>query len=147
MKKITYFALGILIFSAHYTQAQVQLDAVNVGNKANTTSYIDVRYYYFPNLQAYFDTKKGLYIYRENKNWITSENIDMNSRGYSLNNGAYEMIKDYLGDNPISQFEAHKQKYPANYSSKRRPPVKTAIASISKIAKTPESKVIIASIE
>lgn len=121
MKKIAYITLGILIFASYQFQAQVQIDTVYIGGKANTsTSFVEVRYYYFPNLQAYFDTKKGMYHYRKNGNWVTSEKIDMNSHGYCLNNGLYEMIKDYLGDDPISQFEAHKIKYPANYSSKRK---------------------------
>lgn len=125
MKKITYIVLGILIFSSYQFQAQVQIDTIYINSKSNTSSsFVEVRYYYFPNLQAYFDTKKGMYLYIKNGNWVTSENIDMNSRGYCLNNGFYEMIKDYLGDDPITQFESHKIKYPANYSSKpKRTPI------------------------
>ncbi|WP_133242631.1 hypothetical protein [Flavobacterium psychrotolerans] len=79
-----------------------------------------VRFFYFPNLQAYFDTKKGFYIYNENGTWLTSERMPANYRGYSRNNGLYVPIKGYFGEKPYSLLDQHKLKYPANYSSRRQ---------------------------
>ncbi|PWA07448.1 hypothetical protein [Flavobacterium psychrotolerans] len=100
--------------------------------KTDPSNYTEVRYYYFPNLQAYFDTKAGLYIYQEDGAWVTSESIAPNYRGYSINNGTYVMLKGYTGDEPYLLLNEHKLKYPANYSSKRQPPktkVTTDLAS------------------
>ncbi|HMI06568.1 MAG TPA: hypothetical protein VK528_03405 [Flavobacterium sp.] len=115
MKTVTQFIIGMLLFSFNYTQAQVELDAVDV---SSNYKYEEVRYYYYPNLQAYFDTKVGLYLYQQNGEWIESEKLSPTFRGYSLKNGAYVMIKDYTGDEPYTLLEQHKAKYPADYSSR-----------------------------
>lgn len=96
-------------------QAQVELDAVDV---SSNYKYEEVRYYYYPNLQAYFDTKVGLYLYVQNGEWVESETLSPTFRGYSLKNGQYVMIKDYTGDEPYSMLSQHKAQYPPDYSSR-----------------------------
>lgn len=115
MKTITNLILGMLVFSFNYAQGQVELDAVEV---SSDYKYEDVRYYYYPNLQAYFDTKVALYLYKVNGQWVESEELAPTVRGYSLKNGAYVMIKDYSGDEPYTLLEQHKKEYPADYSSR-----------------------------
>lgn len=113
MKKIFTLIIGMMIsFNA---QAQVELDAVDV---SSNYKYEEVRYYYYPNLQAYFDTKVGLYLYVENGEWVESETLAPTFRGYSLKNGQYVMIKDYTGDEPYTMLAKHKAQYPADYSSR-----------------------------
>jgi hypothetical protein len=124
MKTITKLILGILLFSFNYTNAQVELNAVNVTNNSGSGyKFEEVRYYYYPNLQAYFDTKVGMYLYVENGEWIESEQLDPKTKGYSLKNGQYVMIKDYLGDEPYTMLGEHKKLYPADYSSRPKKPV------------------------
>jgi hypothetical protein len=131
MKKITYLILGIMLFSFNYSQAQVQLDTIYIRSKkiAPASTFVEVRYYYYPNLEAYFDTKIALYIYKEHGEWVKSETINASFRGYSLKNGQYVMLKGFTEDNPYTQIEEHKIKYPADYSSRPKPPVK-ALAAI-----------------
>ncbi|SCY02207.1 hypothetical protein [Flavobacterium caeni] len=119
MKTITKLILGMLLCSFNFVQAQVELDAVDINTNK---TYEEVRYYYFPNMQAYYDTKVGMYLYQENGHWVESEQLDMKSRGYSLKNGQYVMLKDYLGDEPFEMLDEHKKLYPANYSSRPQKP-------------------------
>lgn len=119
MKNITKLILGMLVFSFNYSNAQVELDAVSVNN---SYKYEEVRYYYYPNLQAYFDTKVAMYLYVENGEWVESEALDVKTRGYSLKNGQYVMIKDYVGDEPYTMISEHKKLYPANFSSRPQKP-------------------------
>ena len=131
MKTFTYLALIVLMFASNIASAQMEVETV-VSNtqQEDTHTYIDgIRYYYYPNLQAYFDTKSALYISNENGTWVKSETINQNSRGYSIKNGAYVMIKGYVGDEPYSQLSQHKVEYPADYSTKRMPPKNHPIAS------------------
>jgi hypothetical protein len=72
------------------------------------------RYYYFPNLQAYFDNSNMVYYYKFNNEWQTAEELPENYGGYSLYNKAYVIIKDYDGENPQQFLNVHKKLYPYN---------------------------------
>ena len=128
MKTTLLIALGILLLPLQIVKAQDKADnasEIQIEKKA-PSSYVDVRYYYYPNMQAYFDTKSALYLINQNGVWTTSETIDFTSRGFCVRNGAYEMIKDYTGDDPQQFLAVHKLKFPANFSSKPTPPKKVA---------------------
>jgi hypothetical protein len=128
MKTTLLIVLGILFFPAQIANAQDQADTtadIQIEKNA-ASSYVDVRYYYYPNMQAYFDAKRALYIIQQNGVWTTSETIDFTSRGYCVRNSAYEMLKDYTGDEPQQFLAVHKLKYPANFSSRPTPPKKVA---------------------
>lgn len=117
-----------MVLSFNFSEAQVQLDTIYIrSKKVAPTTFVEVRYYYYPNLQAYFDTKIAMYIYQRNGEWIKSETIDSSYRGYSLKNGQYVMLKGFTEDNPYTQIDEHKQKYPADFSSRPKP---KTIASI-----------------
>ena len=118
MKTTLQLIAVILIFTTNVF-AQAELDTINNSHKANSKT--EIRYYYFPNLMAYYDIKTDNYVYKQNDKWIMSEFIDSNYRGYSLNNNFYVAIKDYDGDQPYLLNSEHKQKYPANFSSKHQP--------------------------
>lgn len=119
--KIKYYLIILVLFCFCQTsQAQIALDTIFITNKRDTENFIGIRYYYYPNLETYFDTRKAVYIHKVNGSWITSELLTI-SRGYSLKNGFYVMIKGYTGDEPYTFIELHKQKYPADYSSRRKP--------------------------
>jgi len=129
MKNITKLILGMLVFSFNLSQAQVALNEVNVqSNNKNAvakpneetpkTAFVEVRYYYYPNLQAYFDTKVAMYLYKEDGQWVESEKIAPTLMGYSLKNGQYVMLEGYTGEEPYELIEEHKAKYPADFSSR-----------------------------
>ena len=111
----------MLVLSFSQIQAQYKSAEASELAEVNVSSgykYEEVRYYYYPNLQAYFDTKVGLYLYQVNGDWVESERLSPTFRGYSLKNGQYVMIKDYLGDEPYTLLDQHKAQYPADYSSR-----------------------------
>ena len=127
MKTIHYFTLIVLLFTGNFVNAQgdanydQNLEANTiVTNEMNT----DVRYYYYPNLQAYFDTKTLTYLYNKNREWVESSRIPAGHMGYSLYNTSKVAITDYLGDEPYTMIEDHKKEYPAQYIAKRQAPEK-----------------------
>ena len=77
-----------------------------------------IRYYYYPNLQAYFDNLEMVYHYKENGEWKTAPELPQNYGGCSLYNKARVIIDDYDGDRPYEYLSVHKKKYP--YNSKGR---------------------------
>jgi|GEM_PF-833387 len=133
MKTITKLILGMLVFSFNFSNAQAELNIADIDVSNNATSgykFEEVRYYYYPNLQAYFDTKVGMYLYVENGEWVESEVLEPKTKGYSLKNGQYVMIKDYLGDEPYAMLSEHKKLYPADYSSRPKKPAPKAVPTV-----------------
>lgn len=82
---------------------------------------LDVRYYYYPNLQAYFDTETSFYFFYKNGNWLKEQQIPSGYRGYSMLNKRKVAIADYNGESPYLLINEHKKLFPANYSAKRQP--------------------------
>src|SRR6476469_4820275 len=82
------------------------LNAQQVGTKHTETpltdpkTLCDLRYYYFPNIEAFFDTKTSNYMYKQDGQWITAKEIPSGYRGYSIYNKASVFINDYDGDDP-----------------------------------------------
>jgi hypothetical protein len=110
----------ILFFLFQSSFAQIELETVYVSRNKTTKAIPAVRYYYYPNLLAYYDTCNASYIYQKDGEWITAERIAPNYRGYSLYNNNYVLLEGFTNDEPYLLINEHKKKYPANYSSKRR---------------------------
>ena len=111
MKKIlsTIF-LVLFFFNASFAQKSKKQDYSPP--LIDPISNCQLRYYYYPNLEAYYDTQKRIYYYKENSEWTTGEEIPEGYRGYSLFNKIYVFITDY-DDDIITQFvDLHKKKYP-----------------------------------
>jgi len=78
------------------------------------------RYYYYPNLQAYYDAKTNLYLFNQNGIWTTSTSIPSGYRGYSLNNNFNVLIDNYDEDDITQFLSQHKKKYPYNFHPRLR---------------------------
>ena len=119
MKTITKIIVAIAFSLPALMNAQSAGPSAPASSEAPKSSvYEEVRYYYFPNLQAYFDTKTAVYLYKENGEWVEAEQLSPTVRGYSVKNGQYVMLKDYFGEEPYELLEQHKAKYPADFSSR-----------------------------
>lgn len=110
------------IFASQFAEAQVTLDTLFVANRKSMEEVTQTRYYYYPNLQTYFDTRTALFIHQENGQWITSETINPNERGYCVKNGMFVVLTGYYDDEPYKKLAEHKKIYPADFSSRPKPP-------------------------
>ena len=111
MKK-TITLIVIMLFCCHVGFAQNAKNAETSTPLFNPVTNCQLRYYYFPNLEAYFDTQKSIYYYKEKGEWITAEEIPDGYRGYSIYNKSTVYITDYDDDYPCQFIEIHKKKYP-----------------------------------
>ena len=102
----------LLTYSVSYSQGS--LSKSKTPSKIESAVNSSIRYYYYPNLQAYFDTQSNLYIFRVNKQWISAESFPENYGGYSLYNNHRVKIDDYNGDDVTELLEIHKVLYPYN---------------------------------
>jgi hypothetical protein len=115
-----FFLLVIFYLANQLVVAQVHLDTDIVSQKKSQESNLAVRYYYYPNLRAYFDTRNGLFIYKKGNSWITAESMPANLMGYGLYNNTFVILNGYVGDEPYAFIEEHRKQFPPNYSNKRR---------------------------
>lgn len=108
MKRIEKVFLLMLLLTSFISNAQATAPAT--ANAPKT----ELRYYYFPNLECYFDLQEKVYLYREDGEWVEAEELPKNYGGYSLYNKVRVTIDDYDGDEPYLMIDAHKKKFPYN---------------------------------
>ena len=123
MKKLNNLFASLLFFALTIAHAQGSKKTESPPTVDPITNCA-LRYYYYPNLEAYFDTKKSVYIFSQKGEWITASEIPTGYRGYSLYNKVSVFITDYDDDNPTQFISKHKKKFP--YMHKGKPALATA---------------------
>lgn len=121
MKLIEKVFLLIIVFTCFFATAQQAPppptnDEASLPIDPKTNCY--VRYYYFPNLEAYFDNLELVYYYKVQGEWQVADELPANFGGYSLYNKVKVTITDYDGEEPYKLLQTHKKMYP--YNSKGR---------------------------
>lgn len=80
-----------------------------------------IRYFYYPNLQAYYDRETDSYLYTRNgKDWLEGKALPNNLRGYSLSNTKRVPLPNYDGETPFDELKQHMIDYPADYKTRRK---------------------------
>jgi len=116
MKKLKLIALGIFLLVSGVVQAQVSVN-VNVAEPPawGPVGYSNAKYYYLPDVQAYYDLPSSQFIYIKNGKWFRSSYLPGNFRNYNLYNGYKVVLNDYRGAHPYYYFKNHKVKYYKGY--------------------------------
>lgn len=119
MKVIKLIVVGLILFFAVSVEAQISLQ-VNVGNPPQwgPTGYSDVRYYYLPDVEAYYDVPSSKFIYFNGVRWIHSSRLPRQYRNYDLYNGYKVVMTNYRGNTPYVHFKEYKLKYAKGYRGK-----------------------------
>jgi hypothetical protein len=126
MQSLKKLLLVLFLFTCYLSSAQTSKDDASLLPMASKPNS-NVRYYYFPNLEAYFDNLELVYHYKVNGQWQKAENLPNNYGGYSLYNKVRVAITDFDGEEPYQLLKTHKKMYP--YNSKGRFANQTASAS------------------
>jgi len=126
MKKIL-FSIGIVLLTLTANAQADRKKADKAPPLVDPVTKCNLRYYYYPNIEAYFDTQKSIYYYQEDGQWKNAEEIPSGYRGYSMNNKVSVYITDYDGDDVLQFQKRHKKEYP--YSPNGRFMRKMATAS------------------
>ena len=116
MKNLKLFVAGILLFLAVATQAQISVH-VNLGiaPQWGPVGYSDVRYYYLPDVEAYYDVPSSMFIYYNGITWVHRSSLPSRYRNYDLYNGYKVVMSDYHGNAPYTGFREHKRQYAKGY--------------------------------
>lgn len=116
MKNLKLIAFGIVLLISGATQAQVSL-SVNIGTPPlwGPVGYTDARYYYLPDVEAYYDVPSSMFIYFDGGTWVHRRYLPRQYRGYDLYNGYKVVMTDYRGNAPYTYFSDYKVKYAKGY--------------------------------
>lgn len=113
MKKIVTLFTTLLAFTAMNVSAQNTLPNLEVKEQQQVSEpNLIFRYYFYPNLLAYYDNKTSDYVYKLKGVWTRSKSLPNAYGGYSIYNNYRVEISDYKGDNPNEKISEHKKLYP-----------------------------------
>jgi len=112
MKALRLVALGIVLFFAGAAHGQVSVH-FNIGVQPAwaPVGYEDSRYYYLPDVEAYYDVKNSMFIYYEGNSWIHRSYLPTRYKNYDLYNGYKVEMRDYHGTTPYDNHREYKAKY------------------------------------
>ncbi|WP_317898098.1 hypothetical protein [Aurantibacillus circumpalustris] len=116
MKAVKLIIIGIALFLGYATKAQVSVN-VNIGPPPQwgPVGYTEVRYYYLPDVEAYYDVQSSMFIYFGDGVWIHRAHLPGRHQHYDLYSGYKVVLSDYRGDRPYDHFKQHKSKYAKGY--------------------------------
>jgi len=112
MKALKLVALGIVLICAGVAQAQVSV-RFNLGVQPQwaPVGYEDTRYYYLPDVEAYYDVENSMFIYYEGNSWIHRSYLPSRYRNYDLYHGYKVGMRDYRGNRPYYNHRDYRVRY------------------------------------
>jgi hypothetical protein len=115
MKAYKLIIIAIFLF-AGASQAQLSIN-VHIGSPPQwgPAGYSSVRYYYLPDVEAYYDVQNSNFIYIDGRNWVHRKYLPSRYRNYDLYNGYKVVMSDYRGNTPYIHFNDYKSKYSKGY--------------------------------
>jgi len=116
MKLIKFILTGIILFFSGILQGQVAVN-VNIGTPPpwGPSGYSNVRYYYLPDVEAYYDVQSSRFIYYNGVTWVRRTYLPKHYRSYDLYDGYKVVMTDYRGNTPYIHFADYKIKYAKGY--------------------------------
>ena len=120
MNALKLFVVAImLVFAGVTSQAQISVK-VHIGTPPawGPAGYNSVRYYYLPDVEAYYDVQNSMFIYMSGNSWVHRAYLPARYKNYDLYNGYKVVMKDYHGNQPYSNFKVYKAKYARGYKGK-----------------------------
>lgn len=113
--KLILVVIGLLSLISGAAKAQVSV-SVNVGQPMwGPVGYTEVRYYYLPAVEAYYDTQSSMFIYYSSGTWVYRTYLPSRYRNYDLYSGYKVVLTDYRGNAPYLNYRDHKRKYNRGY--------------------------------
>jgi hypothetical protein len=106
----------MFLLMAGLSQAQLSVN-INIGTPPQwgPLGYTEVRYYYLPAVEAYYDVQTTTFIYYTGGVWVRRYNLPSRYRNYDLYGGYKVVMSDYRGETPYIHFTDHKTKYNRSY--------------------------------
>lgn len=116
MKALRLIIVGLMLFFAVAVEAQISVH-INLGSPPEwgPSGYSDVRYYYLPDVEAYYDISNSMFIYNNGVTWVHRSYLPSRYRDYDLYSGYKVVMSDYRGNTPYTNFREYRTKYHKGY--------------------------------
>ena len=116
MKTFKLFVFGIMLTLAGSAHGQLSVN-VHIGTPPawGPAGYDNARYYYLPDVEAYYDVPSSMFIYFSGNRWIHRHQLPPRYRDYDLYRGHKVVVNDYRGNYPYYHFREHRMKYGRGY--------------------------------
>lgn len=116
MKTLKLIVIGMILFIASVVQAQVSVN-INIGSQPRwgPAGYTEVRYYYLPDVEAYYDVHSSLFIYYHQGAWVQRTYLPSRYKSYDLYSGYKVVMTDHHDNAPYTHFKEYKKKYAKGY--------------------------------
>ncbi len=110
MKASKLMLIAILLFVSNVLMAQV---TVTIGSPPawGPVGYPEVRYYYLPDVEAYYDIQSTKFIYYQPTGWVYASRLPSRYRHYNLYDGYKVAMTGYRGNTPYDHFTGHKRDF------------------------------------
>jgi hypothetical protein len=117
MKTLRFTALIVLLCLASSVKAQLSVN-VTIGSPPmwGPVGYTDVRYYYIPAVESYYDIHSSMFIYYSGGTWVHRASLPSRYSNYDLYSGYKVVMVDYQGNTPYTNFPQYKKKYSRRYN-------------------------------
>ncbi|NDP21585.1 MAG: hypothetical protein GZ091_10980 [Paludibacter sp.] len=119
MKTLKIIILGVALILAGSAHGQLSVN-VHIGTTPSwgPSGYDHVRYYYLPDVEAYYDVHSSKFIYISGDRWVRSSYLPRQYKHYDLSRGYKVVMHDYHGSTPYNHFREHRKEYFKGYRSK-----------------------------
>ncbi len=116
MKILKLIFLGMVIAFSGQIKAQVSVN-VSIGSPPmwGPVGYSEVRYYYLPDVESYYDVQTSMFVFYEGGAWVHRRSLPGRYASYDLYNGYKVVMPEYRGETPYTEFKEHKAKYGKGY--------------------------------
>lgn len=122
-------AVCVFIIITESISSQVSNDSVIVNNQ--NSKFIDYaklpesskthkkfRYYYYPNIQVYYDNLYKVYYANQKGVWVLKDELPLTYLGYSRFNRYRVALEGYFDEKPYEMFAVHRLRYPYVYKGR-----------------------------
>ena len=116
MKALKFIVIGVLLSMAIPTQAQISVH-LNLGTPPQwgPIGYSQARYYYLPDVEAYYDVQSSMFIYMSGGAWVHRAYLPERYRDYDLYGGYKVVMNGYRGNRPYENFNDYRTRYARGY--------------------------------
>jgi hypothetical protein len=116
MKPIKLIVIVTALFLANSMNAQIAV-SLSIGSPPAWApyGYSEARYYYIPDVEAYYDVQSSMFIYMDGGVWVHRGYLPSRYRDYDLYGGYKVVMTDYHGNSPYTHFNENRRMYARGY--------------------------------
>lgn len=121
MKNIKLYLIATILFFASSLFSQVSVSfTIGTPPPWGPYGYTNVRFYYLPDIEAYYDVQTSMFIYLERGTWVHRVYLPPQYKNYDLYGGYKVVMPNYRGNKPYIYYKDHRNKFKKGYRGQKQ---------------------------